>query len=128
MPWRASIETVNAVPSGARFSRTIIGRPELVALLLGEREADEPAAVRGHEVDVLGRDALGGDAEVALVLAILVVHEDDHATGADFLQRLFDGDDRRSVTPVRHRDDDNRRPRWRPDPHSRRCLSLARPA
>jgi len=27
MPWRASIETVNAVPSGARFSRTIIGRP-----------------------------------------------------------------------------------------------------
>src|SRR5205823_4455553 len=27
MPWRASIETVNAVPSGARFSLTIIGRP-----------------------------------------------------------------------------------------------------
>src|SRR5262245_20273161 len=27
MPWRASTETVNAVPSGARFSLTIIGRP-----------------------------------------------------------------------------------------------------
>ena len=27
MPWRASIETVNAVPRGARFSLTIMGRP-----------------------------------------------------------------------------------------------------
>ena len=27
MPCRASIDTVNAVPSGARFSRTIMGNP-----------------------------------------------------------------------------------------------------
>ena len=78
------------------------GQPELLALVLGERQADEPAPVRGHEVDVLGGDALGGDAEIALVLAILVVHQDDHAAGADLLQRFLDGDDARPVTPVRH--------------------------
>jgi hypothetical protein len=54
-------------------------QPELVAAVLGERQTDEPAPVGGHEVDVLGGDALGRDAEVALVLAILVVHEDHHA-------------------------------------------------
>ena len=69
------------------------GEAELVAAVLGERQADEPPPVRRHEVDVLGGDALGRDAEVALVLAILVVHEDDHAAGANLLQRLFDGDD-----------------------------------
>jgi len=87
---------------------------ELLALVLGERQADEPPAVRGHEVDVLRRDTLGGDAQVALVLPVLVVHQDDHAAGADVLQRLLDGNDSGSVTPLRHRSDDNRRVQWRP--------------
>jgi len=67
--------------------------PELVAAALREREADQPAAVRRHEVDLLGGHPVGGDAEIALVLAVLVVHEDDHAAGADLLQRLLDRDD-----------------------------------
>ena len=62
--------------------------PELRELLFGERQADETARVRRHEVDLLGRDLLGRDAEVALVLAILVVHEDDHATGANLRRWL----------------------------------------
>ena len=52
-------------------------------LLLGERQADEAAAVRGHEVDGLGRHELRRHHEVALVLAVLVVDEDDHLAGAD---------------------------------------------
>jgi hypothetical protein len=52
---------------------------------------------------VLGRDALGGDAEIALVLAILVVHEDDHAAGTDLVERLLDGDDRAALAALRHR-------------------------
>ncbi len=56
----------------------------MVGALLGEREADEAAAVAGHEVDGLGSDVLGGQGEVALVLAVLVVDDDDHAAGADF--------------------------------------------
>src|SRR5690606_29783078 len=50
---------------------------------LFQREADEPASLPGHEGDRLGRDQLGGHAEVALVLPILVVHEDHHPARAD---------------------------------------------
>ena len=50
---------------------------ELVAALLGQAEADQPARVRGHEVDRLGRRELGGDHEVALVLAVGIVDDDD---------------------------------------------------
>ncbi len=39
---RASMETVKAVPKGELLARTMSGRSELVAALLGEREADEP--------------------------------------------------------------------------------------
>ncbi len=56
---------------------------QVVGALLGEGEADEAAAVAGHEVDGLGGDVLGGQGEVALVLAVLVVDDDDHAAGAD---------------------------------------------
>src|SRR5207249_2366913 len=76
--------------------------PELVASLRGERQTDEPAAVDRHEVDVLGGDALGGDAEVALVLAVLVVHEDDHAPGPQLGERLLDADDVRALPARRH--------------------------
>ena len=50
--------------------------PELVQPLAGHRGADEPAGLARHEGDVLGRDELGGDAEVALVLAVRVVDEE----------------------------------------------------
>ena len=76
-PSRASMETVNAVPNGVSFCSVIWPQPELVAALLGEAEADEPARVGGHEVDRLGRRELGRDRQVALVLAILVVDDDD---------------------------------------------------
>ena len=92
------------------------GQPEPLAALLGERQADEPAPVRRHEVDVLGRDALGRDAEIALVLPVLVVHEDDHAPGADLRERFLDGNDTGSVTPVGHCQEDTEAPRARPAP------------
>jgi hypothetical protein len=39
--------------------------------------------VGGHEVDRLGRDLVGGQHQIALVLAILVVDHDHHLAGAD---------------------------------------------
>src|SRR6266699_5053923 len=78
-------------------------KAELVAAALRQREADEPAPVGRHEVDVLGRDALGRDAEVALVLAILVVHEDDHAAGADLGERVLGADHVRALAAGGHR-------------------------
>jgi hypothetical protein len=63
---------------------------ELLAAFLGQRQADQAAAVFGHEVDGFGSDELGGEHQVALVLAVFLVDQDDHAAGAqlgdDFLR------------------------------------------
>src|SRR5436305_5917554 len=69
---------------------------EFVAALLGQAEADQPAAVRCHEVDRLGRRELSGDRQVALVLAVLGVADDDHLPGADVLERVLDRAERRA--------------------------------
>ena len=92
---RLDADTVNAVPSGGppRLARRLHRQLERVDLLLGEREADEAAAVLGHEVDRLGRDHLGGHRQIALVLAVLVVDEDDHLAGADVVERIDDARD-----------------------------------
>src|SRR3712207_5408635 len=72
----------------------VLGRLELeahlVAALGGQREADQPAPLLGHEVDGVGRDELRRDREVALVLAVLVVADHDHPPGADVLDGLLD--------------------------------------
>ena len=88
-PSRASIETVNAVPNGVSFSAVAHHhrQVELARALGREREADQAAPVHGHEVHGLGRALLGGHAQVALVLAVLVVDEDDHLAGADLRER-----------------------------------------
>ena len=89
-PSRASIETVNAVSK----RRLVLGRhqveAELVAALRRQRQADQAAAVLGHEVDRLGRRELGGERQVALVLAVLGVDDDDHLAGADVGDRVLD--------------------------------------
>src|SRR6185312_5832022 len=64
---------------------------ERVAALAGETEADEAARVRRHEVDRVGRGELRGDDEIALVLAVRVVDDDDEAAGAYVFDRLVDG-------------------------------------
>ena len=50
-----------------------------------------PRPCSGHEVDELGRDELGGAHQVALVLAILIVRDDDDLAVAQVLDRLLDG-------------------------------------
>ncbi len=49
---------------------------QIVEPLAGHRHANETAAVARHEVDGFRSDLLGGDGEVALVLAVLVVDDD----------------------------------------------------
>ena len=90
----ASIETVNAVSNCAVFFATICGRSSSIEPLFGHRQADQPAAVRGHEIDRLRRDALRGDGQIAFVLAVLVVDDDDHLAVADGLDRVLDGRER----------------------------------
>jgi hypothetical protein len=62
---------------------------KLVAAVFGERQADQPARILRHEVDRLWRDFLGGQRQVAFVLAVFIVDEDNHASLADVFDGLF---------------------------------------
>jgi hypothetical protein len=68
---------------------------EALAALARERQADQAAAEAGHEVDGLGRDVVGGQHQVAFVLAVFFVHQDDHAPGAHVGHDVFDRRDGR---------------------------------
>ena len=89
-PSRASIETVKAVWRREALCCAISGRRSCSHALPRQREADQAAAVLGHEVDRLGRRHLRRDDEVALVLAVLVVDQDEHAAVARLLDDLLD--------------------------------------
>ena len=51
---------------------------------LASSEADEPSAMKRHKINGLWCCEFGCHDEVALVLAILVIHQDDHAPVSDF--------------------------------------------
>ena len=63
---------------------------ELAQPVFRHRRADEAAPVPGHEVDRGRRDLLCRNREVALVLAILVVDDDDHLAIANGVDSLLD--------------------------------------
>ncbi len=64
---------------------------QLAAAVAGQRQADQAAAVAGHEVDVFGTHFRRGHHQVALVLAVLVVHDHDHPALSDVVEDLVDG-------------------------------------
>src|SRR5438552_1970273 len=86
---------VHADREGGAHRRGVLGHHhaelELVQPLAQHRHAHEPARVRDHEVDGLGGDLVGGHDEVALVLPVLVVDDDQDAAVPDLLDRLVDG-------------------------------------
>ena len=67
---------------------------ELVGTRLGQAQADLPARVGHHEVERLRRRELRRDHQVALVLAVLVVDDDDEPALADLFDCLLDGGER----------------------------------
>ena len=108
---RSAAEMPVVTPSRASIGdreRGLVGRlvvvghrleVELVAALLRQAEADEPAPVRRHEVDRLGRGELRRDRQVALVLAVGRVDHDHELPLADVLDRLVDRGERASSSP-----------------------------
>ncbi len=66
-------------------------QPEPLRALLGDRHADEPAPMRRHEVDRLGGDHLRRHDQVALVLAIRIIRDDDHPPRAQIAEHIVDG-------------------------------------
>src|SRR2546428_426121 len=66
------------------------GDLQLVEPLTGHGHADQPPPVLGHEVDGLGRRFVGRHEQVALVLTVLVVGDQEHPALPDLLDGLFD--------------------------------------
>ena len=83
--------TVNGVPKCESLWLDHHRDVQLLEALARHRHADQAAAVAGHEVDRLGRDELRRDREVAFVLAVFVIDDDDEAAVAVLLDRFFDG-------------------------------------
>ena len=83
MPSAASIETVKLVPWRERLCSTIGRRPSRAACasVIGMQTRPRPCLAR--KLIFSGRDEVGGEDQVALVLAVLVVDQDDDLAGAD---------------------------------------------
>jgi hypothetical protein len=63
---------------------------QLFATIASERETDQAACIAGHEIYILGAHELRGHDQVAFVFAILIVHDDDHFSGANVRQNFID--------------------------------------
>jgi hypothetical protein len=45
--------------------------------------------VGGHEIDRVRSDLFSGHAQVALVFAVLVIHQNDHTAASNLVDRFF---------------------------------------
>ena len=59
---------------------------ELARPLRSDWHTDQTAGFTGEEIDDFRRDFLGGDDQITLVLAVLVVHQDDHLAITDVVK------------------------------------------
>ena len=66
-------------------------RSSRVAGLRIERQADQAAAMSGHEVDGFRRNLLGRDGEIAFVFAIFIIHHDKDLALPEIFNRFRDG-------------------------------------
>src|ERR1700690_78504 len=90
-PCRQTFASVNRFAKRCAVLRRVLGRhvadPQMVEPLFGHGQADQAAPVLGHKVDGLGRDAFGGQREVAFILAIFVVNDHNHPPLANLADR-----------------------------------------
>ena len=59
---------------------------ELPCALWSDRHADQAAGFGGKEINDLRRGLLGGNDQVAFILTVLIIHQDDHSAGADVIE------------------------------------------
>ena len=97
-PSRASIDCVNAVPNVEVLFSGLHRKPKIIATGRRQGQTDKAATLHGHESDDFRGDELRRDGEVALILAVFVIHHDDHASGVDFRNRVGNGDEGHGVS------------------------------
>ena len=90
MSFRASMDTVKAVPKVAVFSIACCGRWSSSTRWGVRGETDQPTGMSGHEINGLRRHVLSGNDEIAFILAIFVIDEDDEFPLLDVPNCLFD--------------------------------------
>ena len=73
------------------------GEVEVVAALAGQADTDDAGRVTDEERDRLGRGRIGGHDQVAFVLAVLVVGDDDDLAAGDRRDRVLDRVEHRLV-------------------------------
>ncbi len=100
---RASIETVNAVPKFEVFSSTIGGSPSSSQRSSVSARQIRPRPSRAMKLIASGVTLLGREDEVALVLPVLVVHDDDELPGREDLVAAFLDRGERESSRSRHR-------------------------
>ena len=72
---------------------------ELLDALAGHREADKAAGATRHEIDRIRRGELRRHDEIALVLPVLVIDQDEHAAVARLLDQFIGS--RRGIATAR---------------------------
>ena len=89
-PCRTSTETVKAVPCGASFAATIgcRFRRRASAVVIGAQTM--PQQLRMMKAIFSGVQSDGGADEIAFVLAVIVVGDDDNFAARDGFNRLHD--------------------------------------
>ncbi|MNR54925.1 hypothetical protein D3C85_1752040 [compost metagenome] len=68
-------------------------------MLVGQGQADQATGFAGHEADRLGGAHFRRQQQVALVLAVLVVDQQDHPAPAEVFDDFFDAIERHGAVP-----------------------------
>ena len=92
-----TIARFNGNGEGGLMPRAIGLRHQRQAQLIHARtrhgKADQPARITRHEIDRIRRRELRGDHQIALILAVFIIHQDEHAPAARFFQQFLGGRD-----------------------------------
>jgi hypothetical protein len=63
-------------------------KPECIAFLARQRQTYKPTPEFRHKIDNLGRNLFRGADKVALVLAVLIIHKDNHFARAKLIKHF----------------------------------------
>src|SRR3990170_792032 len=78
------------------------GYLKLVQPLPDDGHADKAPGMPGHEVDGLGGDLFCGYGQVSLILAVVVVHDDEKVAFPDLFYSFFDSGKGHFLTPAQN--------------------------